>query len=91
MSILGKPRSGQFVLPAGSELGLVCLTAGEPPPSLTWRREGRALPDGSLSVAGRQLIFSSLEREHAGTYTCTGVTSQGANTRDSVGVVVQCE
>ena len=78
-------------MPAGSELGLVCLAGGEPAPSLTWTREGRDLPDGSLSVAGEQLIFSSLEREHAGTYSCTGVTSQGKTSRDTVGVVVQCE
>ena len=91
VSILGKPQSGQFVMPAGSELGLVCLAGGEPAPSLTWTREGRDLPDGSPSLAGQQLIFSSLEREHAGIYSCTGVTSQGTNTRDTVGVRVQCE
>ena len=60
-------------------------------PDYIWPREGRALPDGSPSVAGQQLIFSSLEREHAGTYSCTGVTSQGAVTRDTVGLRVQCE
>ena len=91
MRILGKPPSGQFVMAAGSELGLVCRGAGEPAPSLTWRREGSALPDGSLSVAGGQLIFSSLEREHAGTYSCTGLTTQGRTSRDTVMVLVKCE
>ena len=67
------------------------IFSGEPAPSLTWRREGRALPDGSLSVAGDQLIFSSLEREHAGTYSCTGLTSQGSTSRDTVDLLVQCE
>ena len=44
VSILGKPQSGQFLMPAGSELGLVCLAGGEPAPSLTWTRGDIARP-----------------------------------------------
>lgn len=74
-----------------SELGLVCLAEGEPLPSLSWRREGQTLPDGSPSLAGDELIFSRLDRDHAGTYTCRGVTGEGRVVEDVVGVVVECE
>ena len=91
VSILGKPTSGQFRVRENSELGLVCLAEGEPLPSVSWRREGKALPDGSSSLPGDELIFSRLGRDHAGTYICRGVTGEGRLVEDVVGVVVECE
>ena len=55
VSILGKPRTGQFTLREDSELALVCLAGGEPRPAVSWRREGQTLPDGSLSGKGSKI------------------------------------
>jgi len=86
--ILGKPTSGQLTIQAGSELGLVCRGEGEPGPVITWRREGQSLPDGEKVLSADQIIFSSIGRDHAGTYTCTGDNGQDAAATDSVLVQV---
>ena len=66
--------------------------SGEPAPTISWRREGQSLPDGSSLIAGDQLIFSQVGRDHAGTYVCTGHTDQARHrVRDMVEVVVQCK
>ena len=66
--------------------------SGEPAPTISWRREGQSLPDGSSLIAGDQLIFSKVGRDHAGTYVCTGHTDQARHrVRDMVEVVVQCK
>jgi len=87
-SILGKPSSGQFTIKSGEELGLVCRGGGEPAPALAWKREGQPLPDGEMSVAADQIIYSSVGRGHAGTYTCVADNGAGRVARDSVVVQV---
>jgi len=86
--ILGKPTSGQLTIQAGSELGLVCRGEGEPGPEISWRREGQSLPDGKELLAADQMIFSSIGRDHAGTYTCTGDNGEDKVATDSVVVQV---
>ena len=43
-------------------------------------------------MTGDQLIFSRVDRDHAGTYVCTGHTDMARHRdRDTVEVVVQCK
>ena len=65
--------------------------SGEPTPVMAWKREGQPLPDGEMSVAADQIIYSSVGREHAGTYTCMGDNGAGRVVRDSVVVLVKCK
>ena len=53
--------------------------------------QGQPLPDGEMSVAADQIIFSSVGRGHAGTYTCMGDNGAGRVARDSVIVQVKCK
>lgn len=58
--------------------------------SLVWSRAG-GLPDGADQVAGDQVIYSAVGRQHAGSYTCLGRTPAGLTVTDTVTVLVQCE
>ena len=42
-------------------------------------------------MAADQMIFSSIGRDHAGTYTCTGDNGEDKVATDSVVVQVTCE
>ena len=53
--------------------------------------QGQPLPDGESSVAADQIIYSSVGRGHAGTYTCTGDNGAGRVATDSVRVRVKCK
>ena len=53
--------------------------------------QGQPLPDGESSVAADQIIYSSVGRGHAGTYTCTGDNGAGRVATDLVQVRVKCE
>jgi len=70
VEILGV-SSGKLKLKQGDELALVCKGEGQPPPVISWRREGKPLPDGSLVLLADQIIYTRVTSEHSGTYTCS--------------------
>ena len=47
----------------GQELGLDCETGGNPPPRVTWAKEGALLPSGDNLIEGAKLYFPRLVRE----------------------------
>lgn len=61
----------------GDTVRLDCSASGSPPPSVTWTRLGRPLPDGSLQLDSDTVIFSQASRQHAGTYQCTATNGPG--------------
>jgi len=63
--------SGKLKLKQGDELALVCKGEGQPPPVISWRREGKPLPDGSLVLLADQIIYTRVTAEHSGKYTCS--------------------
>lgn len=70
LEILGV-NSGKLKLKQGNELALVCKGEGQPPPVISWRREGKPLPDGSLVLHADQIIYTRVTADHSGTYTCS--------------------
>ncbi|XP_033097920.1 basement membrane-specific heparan sulfate proteoglycan core protein-like [Anneissia japonica] len=61
----------------GSSVEFNChVTAGSPPPRITWRKDNGILPD-TASVVNNNLILSNLALEDQGTYTCTAENSAG--------------
>ena len=61
----------------GDTAHLECLAQGEPPPSITWQRRGKRLPDGRENMTGQSLVFRQVGREHAGLYQCTASNGHG--------------
>ena len=61
----------------GDTAHLECLAQGEPPPSITWQRRGKRLPDGRANMTGQSLVFRQVGREHAGLYQCTASNGHG--------------
>lgn len=77
LEILVRPSAG--IIPAlemipvieGQELGLDCETGGNPPPRVTWAKEGALLPSGDNLIEGAKLYFPSWGRDDGGIYVCT--------------------
>ena len=80
-------------LPSGGSANLKCrLEAGNPTPSIRWRRRGRKLPSGDQEFLGPVLVLSEVTRHDAGFYLCladNGFSSQPEE--KEVRVVVDCE
>ena len=49
------------------------------------------MPGGEKIVLGDQIIYSTVTREYAGTYVCTGDNGEGDVARDTTTVQVKCE
>lgn len=75
-------------LSLGDELALVCEGAGDPEPSIAWRRLRKRMPDGRDKIKGSQIIFKNVTRKHAGTYVCEGSNGPGETATDTIKVNV---
>ena len=53
--------------------------------------QGQLLPGGEAIILGDQIIYSTVTREYAGTYVCTGDNGDGGVSRDIVTVEVKCK
>ena len=62
---------------AGDDVTLNCRAAGKPTPTVRWSRVGRMMPDGSPHITSEEVIFSRVNRKHAGTYKCTASNGHG--------------
>uniref|UniRef100_A0A3Q3K3Y4 Hemicentin 1 n=1 Tax=Monopterus albus TaxID=43700 RepID=A0A3Q3K3Y4_MONAL len=81
-SIRGSEAVSLLTVIEGGLIILVCESSGIPPPSLTWRKDGKCvcLCDKILS-GGRQLQISSAERTDAASYTCTASSAAGTTSK----------
>ncbi|XP_071530150.1 lachesin-like [Panulirus ornatus] len=72
--IMDANTSSDIEVREGQRARLVCGASGTPEPTYKWRREDSKLIDVSgntdLLVDGRELVFESALREHAGAYLC---------------------
>ena len=83
--------SGVFV--KGQSLTLNCRAEANPKPSeYKWHKDGQIVTGeteaGPQSLAGSQLLFSSLDYEKNGTYNCTAINSVGEAQSSSFVIVV---
>ncbi|XP_019412229.1 PREDICTED: hemicentin-1 isoform X1 [Crocodylus porosus] len=87
--IYGSDDLSQLTVIEGNLISLICESAGIPPPSLTWKKNGSPLLADSTErirvlSGGRQLQISIAEKSDAAFYTCTasniaGNTEKGYN------------
>lgn len=63
---------------------------GNPPPSITWQKNGEDISDPRVMISGSTLSISSVQHSDAGRYT---VTAQNAadTVQISYRVIVQCK
>ena len=61
----------------GETVEIVCLTSGDPPPSVTWSRVGGDLPT-TATEAGNMLVVRNAQVEDRGMYLCTADSSGGS-------------
>ncbi len=74
----------------GNSLTLDCQPAGNPPPTVSWLRDGAAVTESSrVSVddSGR-LVFTSVFSTDAGGYTCLASNSIGSASANTVLIVL---
>lgn len=77
------------VVDPGQDVHLTCeVTAGFPPPTVTWVRYPGPLPL-SAQVRGPTLILRAVTPADAGFYNCTAVNNVGNPARKNVNVIVR--
>ena len=81
--------SGSVTLNEGRPLNLVCtIEAGDPPPSLSWRKLGDTVE--SVGTASPTLSLPAVTKEDEGTYACIASNSAG-EAEERVQVIVTRE
>ncbi|XP_060035796.1 roundabout homolog 3 [Erinaceus europaeus] len=70
-------------LPLGSPVWLPCRVAGQPPPTIRWKKDERWLQENDLQLqllANGTLHIISLQEAHMGLYTCVAQSASGEAT-----------
>ncbi|XP_043235752.1 protein amalgam-like [Amphibalanus amphitrite] len=79
-----RPFGGVLVLERGNQARLECSAAGNPKPTIFWRKQMGLLPSGEAQHAGSSYTISEVTREMAGVYECVAQNGLG---RPEVGTV----
>jgi len=59
----------------GDTLTLNCSATGDPPPVISWKRQGAILPVGRSQRKGETFILRDLRRQDAGIYICVATSA----------------
>lgn len=72
------------VFPANSLKRVPCKPPrGKPDPELRWEKGGERVPtEGRVYQDGQDLVFSPIEEEDSGTYTCVAQNKAGQRTQE---------
>ncbi|RZF46093.1 hypothetical protein LSTR_LSTR004806 [Laodelphax striatellus] len=74
-SIRASPASGQLTARKGGTITLECKASGNPVPSISWSRKGKAMPIGEKE--GFSITLENVDRHQAGVYQCTATNGVG--------------
>ena len=91
--VLRTSPSHQVTVREGQEVRLSCeVLAGQPTPTLGWRKVGGRMPTGELEVESDDILLERASRHHQGTYQCVARDDSGLKpvTKD-VEVFVECK
>jgi len=74
----------------GDDVTLNCKGSGSPKPTVKWSRVGKkAMPDGRKEIESEMVVFSEVDRHHAGIYKCSATNGFGKQASKQVEVVVE--
>ena len=66
---------GKVFAATGDTLTLNCSATGDPPPVISWTRQGAALPVGRSDRRNDALILRDFKEEDAGNYICVATSA----------------
>lgn len=76
----------------GGEVSLSCVARGDPPPEITWRKEGGQLPFKRVHFDEERFLLSNVSESDTGVYTCVAENKAGSiNSSAIVNVLRKCE
>ncbi|CAB3399927.1 unnamed protein product [Caenorhabditis bovis] len=70
----------------GGEFAIPCVVHGQPPPTITWYRDGRPIAANNkefLILPDNTLVVRKADKSHNGVYTCQAANSAGETNQDT--------
>jgi len=89
VKIVNKPQNGTYTVQAGTALALKCEGAGDPTPTLSWKRLNSQMPASQNSQNSGDLQFANISENDSGTYQCAAENGYGEPAVDSVQILVK--
>ncbi|XP_056628956.1 hemicentin-1 isoform X2 [Triplophysa dalaica] len=82
--ISGSSSPNELLVAVGSLLELECIATGQPPPTLSWLKDGRPLENNMEIIQrdGQLLRINKVQVEDAGLYTCLATSPAGEDSRN---------
>ena len=80
--------SGPTLTHFGNNVTLPCSAKGDPPPVISWRKDGGQLPAGRTRVQGGSLTISNLQPSDTGAYTCVATSANFFHSEATVRLIV---
>ena len=65
----------KIVKSIGANLTLNCSATGDPPPVISWKRQGSQLPVGRSQQIDGALVIRDVQKEDAGNYICVATSA----------------